>query len=88
MEVSDLHTAMEDARRALIQSRTNVHAFDERILRESATEGQEVTEASITDALGLLDHLRYRQRGLFFATLIISFLVLVIWLKVRQIEAK
>lgn len=88
MEVSDLFAAMEDARRALIQSRTSVHAFDEKILRETADKGQKAAEASIVDALQLLEHFQFRQRGLFLATLIISFLVVVIWLKIRQIEAE
>ena len=88
MEVSELQTAMEDARRALIKSRTNVHAFDDNILRETAGEGQKVARASIAGALGLLDQFRIRQKWLIAASAVILFLVLVIWLKIRQIEAK
>lgn len=87
MEVSDLKAAMEDARRALVKSRTNVHAFDEEFLRESADEGQKVAAASIAGALELLDQFYFRWRGLVAASAVILFLVVVIWLKIRQIEA-
>ncbi len=87
LEVSDLQVAMEDAHRSLIKSRTTVHAFSEELLRETAAEGQQIATVSIAGARELLDHLRFRRRGLFAATLIITFMVVLIWMKVRQIES-
>jgi predicted CXXCH cytochrome family protein len=87
MEVSDLHTAMEDAHRVLVQSRTAVHAFSEEHLRKTTNEGHKFAATSVAGALELLEQFGGRKRVLLIATAITLLLVLIIWLKIRQIEA-
>lgn len=88
MEISDLLYHSEDALRALIQTRTAVHSFDAAVVRDSAHEGIAAAENALAGAHELLAESRFRRQGLFGASLIITFLVVVLYLKLRQIEAR
>jgi hypothetical protein len=86
MMVTDLLDPLENAHKALIQTRTSIHSFNEEIVEFSAEEGQKAVRASITGARRLLQEVTYRRRGLFVASLITTLLVVSIYLRLRYHE--
>lgn len=88
MEISDLLFHLEDAEKALIQTRTAIHSFNAEFVRETAAAGDTAAVLASLGAEKLLAESRFRRTGLFAASLIITFLVLLIYLKIRQIEGR
>ena len=73
---------------ALIHTRTGIHSFDAAFVRATAAPGFEASEHAQTGAKAALSELGYRRKGLFVASLIFTLLVLLVYLKVKQIEKK
>ena len=88
MEVSGLLFGLEDAYSALVQTRTSIHSFNEALVRETAAPGRIAALAAVTGAESLLGEFSFRRRGYLASTLIITFLIIMIWLKLRQIESR
>ena len=88
MEVSNLLFSLEEAYSALVQTRTSIHSFNEDVVRETAAPGRTAALAAVTGAESLLGEFSFRRRGYLASTLIITFLIIMIWLKLRQIESR
>ena len=86
MEVSDLFVHLEDVNQALIHTRTSIHSFNAGYVKETAESGFKAAQLAITGAEEALDGFDYRRKGLFVASLIISLLVVLLYLKIRQME--
>ncbi len=86
MEISELYFNLEDAHNALIHTRTSIHSFNSAFVRETALPGMDASEAAKVGAEKALDEFEYRRKGLFVASFIITLLVLLMYLKVRQVE--
>ncbi len=88
MDVSDAGYTLKDAHQAQVQSRVAIHSFREEDLEEAARPGIVVAaeaEKAGQDAIG---EYRFRRQGLVVSTLIVTFAVILLWLKIRQIERR
>ena len=85
MEVSELLFHVEDAHKSLIQTRTAIHSFNEDVVRESAAEGDTAAVHAALGAEKLLSAFDFRRKGLLGASLIITFLIVMLYLKTRQL---
>ncbi len=88
MEISDLYYDLEEAHKSLIQTRTSIHSFNEEFVREVAKPGNESALKAIEGANKALDEFDVRRKGLFFASLIISLLIVAIYLKIKDMESE
>ncbi|NOZ04062.1 MAG: hypothetical protein GXO92_05580 [FCB group bacterium] len=88
MEVSDLLFPLEEAHKVLIQTRTSIHSFNKDYVEEIAKPGFEATQAAITGGKKALEEFDFRRKGLFISSLIITFLALALYLKIKDIEKK
>ena len=88
MEITELLFATEDAHKALVQTRTSIHSFSTDVVREHAVKGVDASQVAIAGAQQLLAVFQFRRRGLFAASLIMTFLILLIYLKIKQIERR
>ncbi|NQV37372.1 MAG: cytochrome c3 family protein [Candidatus Marinimicrobia bacterium] len=86
MEVSDYDYNLEEAHRTLIQTRTAIHSFNLESVIEVATPGMKAIEASLTGANKVLNDWIFRRKGLFVFSLIISFVALILYIKIRDME--
>lgn len=83
MEVSDLYIHLEDTRRILIQTRTNIHGFDTDELTSAAEEGFNSIDEARIGSIKALDELDYRRNGLIISSIIITFTIILLYLKLR-----
>lgn len=88
MDVSDLEYSLREVRQKLIRTRTMLHSFDVERVDKIEQEGLEAGTNIIQSAKELIDEYYYRRKGLGIFTLVITLLVIVLYLKVRQIERK
>ncbi len=88
MEVSELQYNLEDVHQNLIQTRTAIHSFNAEFVQKTAEPGFKAADEAISGADQALKEWLYRRKGLFVASLIISFLVVVVYLKVKELDDK
>jgi len=88
MNVEDLQFSLRDVRQQLILTRTSIHSFDKDKVEVAEEKGATKGEKIIQAAKDLIHEYYYRRRGLGAFTLIITFLVIVLFFKIRQIEKK
>lgn len=86
MEVDELLFELLSGRTALIQSRTYVHTFDTAQVEEAALPGFSAAATIITEVDKITADFRMRRIGLGIATIIISFLAIVLYLYIKSIE--
>ncbi len=86
MEVSDHYYHLEEAHRTLIQTRTAIHSFNTDKVVKVADPGMKEIEASIAGANDALDDWIFRRKGLFVFSLIITFVAIALYLKIREME--
>ena len=88
MEMSDLYIHLEDAHRILIQTRTNIHSFDLDYVNKTAEEGFNVINEAVIGANKVLDELNYRRKGLLVFSFIITFFIIILYLKLKAMQHK
>ncbi|NHZ84765.1 MAG: hypothetical protein GWP19_02670 [Planctomycetia bacterium] len=88
MEVSDLFIFLEDAHRILIQTRTNIHSFDLDYVSKTAEEGFSVINEATIGANKALGELDYRRKGLIIFSIIITFSIIALYLKLKAMQRK
>ncbi|MFQ6604691.1 MAG: cytochrome c3 family protein [Fidelibacterota bacterium] len=88
MEVSEYYYNLEEANRALIQTRTGIHSFNSDYVKKTAEPGMKEVEAAILGAKKAMSDWMFRRKGLFAFSLIISFLTVVLYLKIKEMENK
>lgn len=88
MEVSDLLIQMEEAHNVLIQSRTTIHSFNREIFDEKSGPGFASVSEAKKGALAALDNYKFRQKGLFAFSLILSLFVVAFYFKIREIDSR
>lgn len=86
MIVSELFFDLEEARKVLIHTRTNIHSFSTAYVDTNAVPGFKAAHAAILGAKASLNELGFRRKGLFYFSLIITFLVVVLGIKIRRIK--
>ena len=88
MDVSDMYINMEDAHGILIQTRTNIHSFNADYVNKTAEAGFSAISEAVIGANNALSELNYRRKGLFVFSLIITFSVIVLFLKLKEMQRK
>jgi predicted CXXCH cytochrome family protein len=86
MMTTDVEFVLKEVDQALIQSRTAVHAFNLDSLVPKAETGIARADSVKTMAASLVDEYFYRRRGLVVATLLMTFLAILLYVKIRKIE--
>jgi predicted CXXCH cytochrome family protein len=88
MDVSDARYTLKDVNQAVVQSRVTIHSFGVNDLEEAARPGLElIAKARAAGEEAIHEH-KFRREGLVVSTLIVTFLVVVLWLKIRAIERR
>jgi predicted CXXCH cytochrome family protein len=88
MEVSKPKFELKDANDALTQARVVIHAASIDELEKAVAPGIEVTTKSYQAGQAAFAELNFRRKGLAVSLVFILFLAFVVYLKIRQIEAK
>lgn len=83
MVVSDLLFKLEEAHNVLIKTRTSIHSFNKEFVEKTAQPGFEATQAALAGSEQVLGEYSYRRKGLFVFSLIITFVVIMLYLKIR-----
>ena len=88
MDVSDASYSLKDVNQSLVEARVQVHSFDATPVESAAGPGLKIVSDAQKSALGAVDEYYFRRHGLGVATLIITLLAVLLFLKIRQIERK
>ncbi len=80
--------ALARARDQLILARTEVHGFDPVKVKATVTIGEKAADEAEAGGLKALDELRFRRQGLAATLLLILGVVVVLTLKIRQIDRR
>ena len=88
MDVSDGEAAVETIRENLIESRTAVHAFSDQHLAEVTNKGFVAAAKATKTANDAIYEYKFRRVGFGIATLVITCLAFLLWMKIKQIERK
>jgi hypothetical protein len=88
MDVADARYSLKDVHQAVVQSRVSIHSFEVKDLREAAEPGLELIARARSAGEEAVHEYKFRRQGLVVSTLIVTFLVILLWLKIRQIERR
>jgi len=88
MEVEEAKFKLREVHQAELEARTVVHAFDAEKFDEVIKKGVNASNEVIKEANAQIDEYYFRRYGLIVAVLIISFLALLLYLRIKRIEAK
>jgi hypothetical protein len=88
MDVSDASYSLKDINQSLVQARVEVHSFSAGPVLSAADPGMKIVAAAQKEAIGAIHEYFFRRRGLGISTLIITFLAILLFLKIRQLGRK
>ena len=88
MEVSDQELALAEVRTKLTQARTEIHTFDPAAVDQVVNEGTKALTAVGAAGNQALADLQYRRRGLFISLVAILFVVVGLFLKIRELNLR
>lgn len=79
---------LKEVEQSLIQARTLIHSFNMDSVAPKAMAGIAKADTIKVNSAGLIDEYYFRRKGLGVATLIITFLAIMLYRKIRKIESK
>ncbi len=88
MDVSDAVYSLKDVNQSLVEARVQVHSFAATSVESAAAPGLKIVAGAQKSALAAVDEYYFRRHGLGVATLIITLLAVLLFLKIRQIERR
>ena len=88
MMTTDEEFALKEVAQLLIQTRTQVHAFNLDSLAPKADEGIKKADQVRLSATALIDEYNFRRQGLALATVFMVLLIVGLYLRLRKIEKK
>ncbi|HEU4929235.1 MAG TPA: cytochrome c3 family protein [Candidatus Krumholzibacteria bacterium] len=88
MDDVDIGFLLQDAHQSLIQARTLVHTFDPARVKPTTDEGARKATEALTVAAEQVRDFHTRRRGFGMATLFTTVLVIALFLRIRQMEAR
>jgi t-SNARE complex subunit (syntaxin) len=88
MDDEEIDFLLQESHQSLIQARTLVHTFDPEKVGAKTDEGVAKAASAAELALAQIKDYHVRRRGLGFATLFTTILVLALFLKIRKMETK
>lgn len=86
MDVSDARYSLKDVNQSVVQSRVAIHSFKLAQVLEAARPGIRATVQAGQAGRDAAHEYRFRREGLVVSTLIVTLLVILLYLKIRQIE--
>jgi hypothetical protein len=88
MDVSDARYSLKDVNQSVVQSRVAIHSFKVKDVEEAARPGIAIiAQARAAGEEAVREH-HFRRQGLGVSTLIVTILVVLLWLKIRDIEKR
>lgn len=88
MEIDDALFDIQAAREVLIKSRTMIHSLDGQEVGKTAAPGHDLALRASLAAVEAVTDFRNRKVGLGVSTIMITFLVVVLYLTIRRMEKK
>jgi len=88
MEVIEAEYKLKDVRQALIEARTMVHSFDPAKVKEKVDIGVAAAEEALRIGRKAIADYYFRRRWWGVSTLVISFLALALFLKIREVDRR
>jgi hypothetical protein len=88
MDVSEAKYSLKDANQSLVESRVKIHAFKLQPVLDTAGPGLKVIDQAKRAAGEAIQEYHFRRKGLGVSTLILTVLVITLYFKIRQIEAR
>ena len=88
MDVTDARYSLKDVNQSVVQSRVAIHSFRVQRLEEAARPGLTIIAQARHAGEEAVHEYKFRRQGLAVSTLIVTFLVVMLWLKIRQIERR
>jgi hypothetical protein len=88
MDVTDARYSLKDVHQAEVQSRVAIHSFLPKDVEEAARPGITLVAQAHQAGLDAIQEYRFRRMGLGISTLIVTFVVILLYLKIRAIERR
>ena len=88
MDVSEADYSLKQIKQILIQARTITHLSDIKEFKDKMNEGFIITNKTKQAGLDAIDEFYFRRYGLGIATIIITFLVVLLYIKTKRIDKK
>lgn len=88
MLTTDERFLMKDVNQAIISARTAVHSFRADSVTSITSTGTSTASQVVAQAKELIDEYYYRRTGFVIATVIITILAILLYLKIRRMEKK
>ncbi len=88
MPTTDEEFLLKEVEQLIHHTRSLVHAVDASLLVPKADEGIAKADSIATNSAALIDDYYFRRQGLVVATLIITFLAIMLYRRIRNIERK
>ncbi len=88
LDVETLNNIVSEVTDALRQARSAIHAFDRSDFDDVAVAGLQAADKGQEEVEHLKGEYQFRRRGLMLSLLVMVFLALVLYLKIRQIERR
>ncbi len=88
MDVAETKYSLKDVNQSLIEARVKVHSFGKEPVSESAAPGLKVIGQAKEAGHAAIKEYYFRRKGLGVSTLLLTFVVVLLYLKIRQIEQK
>lgn len=86
MEVSDAKFDLDEAKNSLTKSHTYIHSFSKERVEEIAKEGIDLAKKAKDKGEKAVDEFNFRRKGFAVAIVIILFLAVALYLKIRRME--
>jgi predicted CXXCH cytochrome family protein len=86
MDVSDVSFNLKDVRQVLIETRTVLHNADLEKYKETINKGFAITSKAKEAGQEAIDEYYFRRKGLGIVTIVVTFLVILLYLKIRKLE--
>ena len=88
MDVSEAKYSLKDVNQSLIETRVKIHSFETRPVAESANPGLKVISKAKDAGNAAVKEYYFRRKGLGVSTLLLTFVVVLLYLKIKEIERK
>jgi hypothetical protein len=86
MEVSEARVTLSAAHEQLIKARVDIHAMDTKRVAATTESGTKESVKAFQAGEQALAEFAFRRKGLAFSLVIIAFVVLSLWMYIREIE--
>lgn len=88
MDTTEARDLLDEARTSLYQARTSVHTFRAETVAERAGQGVALAGKAKQSALAAIKEFNWRRLGLGVSSLLITLLLILVYLKIRDIESR